>query len=51
MKKTLAAILSALLLMSALAGCGTYHGASAGNAWTSAGDAYVSAANAFSHGK
>ncbi len=46
MKRTLAAILSALLLLSALSGCGKTKTASSGNAWVSGGDAYVSSANA-----
>lgn len=46
MKRTLAAILSALLLLSALSGCGKTKTASSGNAWASGGNAYVSSANA-----
>ncbi len=51
MKRTLAAILSALLLMSALSGCGKTKAASSGNAWASGGNAYVSSANASTRGK
>ena len=47
MKKTLAALLSAALLVCALAGCGTKdNNASSGNAYASGGNAYASYGNA-----
>ena len=51
MKRTLAAILSALLLLSALSGCGKTKTASSGNAWASSGNAYASAADASPRGR
>ncbi len=45
-KRLLAALTAALLLMSALSGCGSDRSASSGNAWASAGNAFASAANA-----
>ena len=49
MKKTLAALLSAVVLLAALAGCGTkqsYNYASGGSAYASYGNAYASWGNA-----
>ena len=47
MKRKLAAVLSALMLLGALAGCGTKHYASSGNAYASYGNAYASSGNAY----
>lgn len=46
MKKIIATILSALLLMTALTACGPKQPASSGNAYASAGNAYASSGNA-----
>jgi len=40
MKKTVAALLSAALLMAALTGCGPKKAASSGNAYASGGNSY-----------
>ena len=47
MKRKIAAVLSALMLLGALAGCGTKHYASSGNAYASYGNAYASSGNAY----
>ena len=46
MKRKIAAILSALALLGALAACGTKDNASSGNAYASSGSAYASYGNA-----
>ena len=46
MKKKLAAILSALLLITSLTACGPKQSASSGDAFASAGNAYASFGNA-----